>query len=104
VSVRDRGIGVAPEDAERIFQRYEQAVSARAYGGMGLGLYIVRQIVEAHGGTIRLESEPGSGSTFTVDLPIDPVATRTEQGRAPSSDEVERDEEEKPGAEPIGTR
>lgn len=104
VSVRDHGIGVAPEDAERIFQRYEQAVSARAYGGMGLGLYIVRQIVEAHGGTIRVESEPGSGSTFTVDLPIEPAATRSEQGPAPASDEVERDEEEKPGAEPIADR
>jgi signal transduction histidine kinase len=104
VSVRDRGIGVAPEDAERIFQRYEQAVSTRAYGGMGLGLYIVRQIVEAHGGTIRLESEPGSGSTFTVDLPFEPVATRREQGGAPASDEVARDEEEKGGAEPIADR
>jgi PAS domain S-box-containing protein len=98
VSVRDRGIGVAPEDAERIFQRYEQAVSGRTYGGMGLGLYIVRQIVEAHGGTICLESEPGSGSTFIVDLPFEPVATRSEQGRPPPSEEVE-DEEEKPVAD-----
>lgn len=104
VSVRDRGIGVAPEDAERIFQRYEQAVSGSAYGGMGLGLYIVRQIVEAHGGTIRLESEPGSGSTFTVDLPFEPIATRSELGRSRSSEEVERDEEEKPGAEPVADR
>ena len=67
--VTDHGIGIAPEDVERIFHRYEQAMSARAVGGLGLGLYIARQIVEAHGGTIRVESERGAGSTFTVDLP-----------------------------------
>jgi PAS domain S-box-containing protein len=67
--VTDHGIGIAPEDAERIFQRYEQAISSRAFGGLGLGLYIARQIVEAHGGTIRVESQPGAGSTFTIELP-----------------------------------
>jgi PAS domain S-box-containing protein len=69
LTVRDHGIGIAPEDAERIFRRYEQAVTARVYGGLGLGLYIVRQIVEAHGGTIRVESQPGAGSSFIVELP-----------------------------------
>ena len=54
----------------RIFQRFERAVSSRSYGGLGLGLYIVRQIVEAHGGTISVESTPGEGATFTVDLPL----------------------------------
>ena len=67
--VVDHGIGIAPEDVERIFHRYEQAISSRAFGGLGLGLYIARQIIEAHGGTIRVESQPGAGSTFTVDLP-----------------------------------
>ena len=67
--VVDHGIGIAPGDVERIFQRYEQAISSRAFGGLGLGLYIARQIIEAHGGTIRVESQPGSGSTFTIDLP-----------------------------------
>jgi PAS domain S-box-containing protein len=104
VSVRDRGIGVAPEDTERIFHRYEQAVSARDYGGMGLGLYIVRQIVEAHGGTIRVESEPGSGSTFIVDLPFEPVVPRGEEDRALSDVEIERDDDEKPGAPPHADR
>ena len=65
----DHGIGIAPEDIERIFQRYEQAISSRGFGGLGLGLYIARQIIEAHGGTIRVESQPGAGSTFTIDLP-----------------------------------
>jgi len=69
VVVVDHGIGIAPEDVERIFQRYEQAVSSRTFGGLGLGLYIARQIIESHGGTIRVESQPGTGSTFTVDLP-----------------------------------
>jgi len=67
--VVDHGIGIAPEDVERIFHRYEQAISSRPVGGLGLGLYIARQIIEAHGGTIRVESQPGAGSTFTIDLP-----------------------------------
>src|SRR5262249_28227452 len=72
VAVRDHGIGVAPEDAERIFARFERASAARMFGGLGLGLYIVRQIVEAHGGHVRVESAPGEGSMFTVDLPCQP--------------------------------
>ena len=67
--VVDHGIGIAPENVERIFQRYEQAISSRAFGGLGLGLYIARQIIEAHSGTIRVESQVGAGSTFTIDLP-----------------------------------
>jgi PAS domain S-box-containing protein len=72
-SVRDLGIGIAPEDQARIFDRFERAASARHYGGLGLGLWIVRQLVEAHGGRIRVESRPGAGSTFTVELPQVPV-------------------------------
>jgi signal transduction histidine kinase len=71
LEVRDHGIGVAPDQQERIFGRFERAVSARSYGGMGLGLYIVRRFVEAHGGTVRVESRLGEGSTFTVELPLD---------------------------------
>jgi signal transduction histidine kinase len=67
--VRDRGIGIAPENHERIFGRFERAASQRNYGGLGLGLWIVRQILDAMGGTIRLESALGSGSTFIVELP-----------------------------------
>ena len=54
LSVSDQGIGVDPEDAARIFQRFERAVSVRHYGGLGLGLYIARQIAEAHGGKITV--------------------------------------------------
>ncbi|MCP3104022.1 ATP-binding protein [Myxococcus sp. K15C18031901] len=72
--VKDQGIGIAPEDQARIFHRFERAVSARHYGGFGLGLWIVRQIVEALRGDIRVESQPGAGSTFIVRLPLQPSA------------------------------
>ncbi len=72
LAVREEGIGIAPEARERIFGKFERAVSERNYGGLGLGLYITRQIVEALGGTIRVESAPGEGATFTVELPRNP--------------------------------
>jgi signal transduction histidine kinase/CHASE1-domain containing sensor protein len=68
LSVQDHGIGISEADQRRIFQRFERAVSRRNYGGFGLGLWIVRQIVEALGGNVRVESVPGAGSTFTVEL------------------------------------
>jgi signal transduction histidine kinase len=70
LEVRDRGIGISAEDQTRIFNRFERAAPIRSFGGLGLGLYITRQIVSSHGGTIRVESEPGAGSTFIVDLPL----------------------------------
>jgi PAS domain S-box-containing protein len=70
VSVRDYGIGVAKADQTRIFERLERAVSFRQFGGLGMGLYIARQIVEQHGGHIWLKSEPGHGSDFIVELPV----------------------------------
>jgi PAS domain S-box-containing protein len=73
LQVRDHGIGVVEADQRHIFERFERAVSSQNYGGLGLGLYIVRRIVEAHGGTIRVESEPGQGAAFLVDLPRQPV-------------------------------
>jgi PAS domain S-box-containing protein len=68
-AIRDYGIGIAADERERIFERFERAVSSRAYGGLGLGLYIARQILNAHGGSIQVESGPGSGSLFRVWLP-----------------------------------
>ncbi len=67
--VRDEGIGIAPESLPRLFGRFERAVSERHYGGLGLGLYITRQIVEALGGSVSVDSAPGAGATFTVELP-----------------------------------
>ena len=70
LTVRDEGIGIAPNDQARIFERFERAVSSRNHGGFGLGLYICRTIVDALEGTISVQSEPGRGSTFTVELPL----------------------------------
>ncbi|HEY2029083.1 MAG TPA: PAS domain-containing sensor histidine kinase [Myxococcales bacterium] len=69
--VRDYGIGIAPEDHERIFGRFERAAPTRHYGGLGLGLYVTRSIVEAHGGVIGVDSRRGEGATFIVELPRD---------------------------------
>ncbi len=75
LSVRDRGIGIEALDQGQIFERFERAVSSRNYGGLGLGLYIVKRIVEAHGGTIAVESAPGEGATFVVELPQRPAVS-----------------------------
>jgi signal transduction histidine kinase len=69
LTVIDHGSGIDPADHERIFERFERAVAPGAPRGLGLGLYIARQIVEAHGGRILVHSSPGSGSRFTVELP-----------------------------------
>ncbi|HEX8539228.1 MAG TPA: ATP-binding protein, partial [Cystobacter sp.] len=67
--VKDRGIGIAPEDQARIFERFERAVQDKRYQGLGLGLWITREIIDAHGGSIQVHGGPGEGSTFTVTLP-----------------------------------
>ncbi|RKH51170.1 sensor histidine kinase, partial [Corallococcus aberystwythensis] len=70
LTVRDQGIGIAEQSMPRLFGRFERAVSERHYGGLGLGLYITRTLVEAMGGTVRVESQLGQGSVFTVELPL----------------------------------
>lgn len=70
LSVRDQGVGIAPEHQHRVFERFERVSADRGVTGLGLGLYITRHIVHIHGGSISVESEPGQGSTFTVKLPI----------------------------------
>ena len=69
VRVRDRGIGVAPGDRERIFERFERGVSEQSFGGLGLGLWIARQIVTAHGGRIGVEVSDAPGAEFFFWLP-----------------------------------
>jgi two-component system phosphate regulon sensor histidine kinase PhoR len=73
VSVEDSGIGIAPEDAARLFQKFHRIATpqTREIGGTGLGLYIVKHLVEAQGGRIWVTSAPGRGSTFTFTLPLD---------------------------------
>jgi signal transduction histidine kinase len=68
--VKDQGLGIAPENQRKIFERFERITSANEASGLGLGLYIAHQIVKAHGGQIRIESEVGRGSTFIVDIPL----------------------------------
>jgi signal transduction histidine kinase len=70
LTVRDEGIGIAPEDQARIFQRFERATATRQSDSMGLGLYIAKELVSAHGGTITVESARGQGATFQVRLPL----------------------------------
>jgi signal transduction histidine kinase len=73
IAVRDVGIGIAPDAIPRLFDRFTQGdmSSTRAFGGVGIGLFVADQIVQAHGGTIHVESVPGKGATFTIHLPID---------------------------------
>jgi PAS domain S-box-containing protein len=68
LEVKDKGIGMEPETLGRIFNPFERCVSARNYGGLGLGLYIVHTIVEGLGGVVQVDSTPRQGSTFTVEL------------------------------------
>ena len=70
ITVRDEGIGISPENFDRIFERFERVTERSKGEGLGMGLWITKQIVEAHGGTVAVESEPGKGSTFTVQLPL----------------------------------
>jgi signal transduction histidine kinase len=72
ISIRDFGSGISKADQARIFNRFERAGSIGSFGGLGLGLYITRQIVAAHDGTISIESEVGKGATFIIDLPLKP--------------------------------
>lgn len=76
--VRDRGSGIEPARLPRIFECFERGVSARSYGGLGLGLFLVRSIVEAHGGVVKVESTPGAGAQFTVELPLQPETSDQE--------------------------
>ncbi|HJU55947.1 MAG TPA: response regulator, partial [Pyrinomonadaceae bacterium] len=83
VAVSDTGAGIAPEFLPHVFDRFRQADqrTTRQHGGMGLGLAIVRHLVELHGGTVRAESAgEGQGSTFTVLLPVAPVYQATTEG------------------------
>jgi PAS domain S-box-containing protein len=76
LSVRDQGMGIPADKLGKIFERYERVGHAEGISGFGLGLFVSRAFVEAHGGTITVESEPGKGSTFRVSLPRRHVASK----------------------------
>jgi signal transduction histidine kinase len=86
-AVQDNGIGLSPRDTKRIFKRFYQVDQrlARSAGGCGLGLSIVKFIVTAHGGAVRVESEPGRGSRFTLVVPSRPEMSKSE-GRNPKAE------------------
>jgi signal transduction histidine kinase len=69
VRVSDQGVGISPEDSARVFEQFVRVGDRHRVPGLGLGLYITKQLVEAHGGTISVESTLGEGSSFTVALP-----------------------------------
>jgi PAS domain S-box-containing protein len=70
ILMRDHGIGIAKEMIEKVFERFERASPSGHIGGLGLGLYICREIVRAHGGNISIQSQLGEGSTFAVEIPL----------------------------------
>ncbi|MFZ4877680.1 hybrid sensor histidine kinase/response regulator [Janthinobacterium sp. Mn2066] len=70
IEVRDQGIGISGKDQERIFDAFERVVQHDRSGGLGLGLFITKQLVDAHGGAITLQSQPGHGALFSVTLPL----------------------------------
>jgi PAS domain S-box-containing protein len=80
LSVRDRGVGISPEDQQRIFDRFFRARGGRRPEGLGLGLYIARLLAEAHGGRVEVESKLGQGSTFRLILPESPPGTSRDAG------------------------
>src|SRR5262249_31496946 len=69
LSVRDQGIGIAPADRPRLFRPFERLAGDAHVGGFGLGLWTVKQLIDALGGSVTLESAPGAGSLFTITLP-----------------------------------
>lgn len=85
VQVQDHGIGIGAANQQRIFQQFERVATQQASGGLGLGLYISEQIVQAHGGRILLDSEEGKGATFTLQLPLAACEQQNDQARATSA-------------------
>jgi signal transduction histidine kinase len=89
ITVSDGGPGIAPEHRALLFERFARFAPKRNYAGFGLGLWITREFVRAHGGIIELRSEPGPGATFVVELPVVPPhrATAGFRERAGRSEE-----------------
>ncbi|QPN47548.1 hybrid sensor histidine kinase/response regulator [Priestia aryabhattai] len=85
VQVQDHGIGISGVNQQRIFQQFERVATQQASAGLGLGLYISEQIVQAHGGQIQVQSEEGKGATFCLQLPLTRLTEQNDQVRATSA-------------------
>ena len=83
IQVEDRGIGIAAAELERIFERFYRSPQAGLVKGVGLGLSICKRFVEAHGGSIQVESQPGRGATFVVELPVEGPQLQASQATFP---------------------
>ena len=90
IEVEDRGCGISPEDLGRIFERFFRGSAPGLHGGLGIGLWVVKKLVDAHGGAVTCESTPGEGSTFRVTLPRDVIRSDRARGHhgggSPGSD------------------
>ncbi len=85
LEVRDRGPGIPEEAQARIFNRFERAAEIRHYGGLGLGLYVVREIVKAHDGMVSVHNRPGGGACFIVRLPLAPGVSVQQEPTKPGA-------------------
>jgi signal transduction histidine kinase len=83
IRVKDHGPGVSAADLPRIFDRFERAAPIGNYGGLGLGLYLVREIALAHGGSVSVERPDGGGACFVIRLPLDEPVPRCPAPPAP---------------------
>ena len=70
IEITDTGVGISRRDLPHVFERFYKADRARSGGGTGMGLAIAKHVIEAHGGSIRVQSKEGRGSTFSFDLPL----------------------------------
>jgi signal transduction histidine kinase len=85
LEVRDRGPGISETAMPRIFERFERGAAMRHYGGLGLGLYVVQEIVKAHNGMVTAQNRPGGGACFTVRLPIAPSQSLQQEPTKPGA-------------------
>jgi signal transduction histidine kinase len=83
LTVRDHGPGISLGDCNRVFERFERLASARRFGGLGVGLYVCRQLAEAHGGQVTAHPAPGGGALFVLTLPLAATQTSADDLRPP---------------------
>jgi len=96
IEVEDNGIGIAPEHQEKIFDRFYQVNQIRTQSTGGIGLFMAKALVEQHGGTISLKSEPGKGSCFKIEIPVNPDLVKDTPQNEPIPQALTIDNEEAP--------